>query len=101
MALQPRSQSDSLARAGDHRPADPASLLLSSSVLLETFGRKKNVSDRALRVGRPVLDEEVGRSLCCWNMRSCFITRCWVWMVYAFVLEETLKTIQKINNKKG
>lgn len=37
MALQPRSQSDSLARAGDHRPADPASRLLSSSVLMETF----------------------------------------------------------------
>lgn len=38
MALQPSSQSDSLARTGDHRTADPALWLPSSPALLETFG---------------------------------------------------------------
>ena len=50
MALQPSSQSDSLARTGDHRPADPASRLLSSSALLEIFGLERNIADRALWV---------------------------------------------------
>lgn len=51
MALQPSSQSDSLAQAGDHRPADPASRLLSSSVLEESFGCEGAAADWAAWVG--------------------------------------------------
>lgn len=90
MALQPRSQSDSLARAGDHRPADPAS---PTSFFICSPG---NFLD-ARRTSPTELRGSAGR---CWTrrsgVRSRFITRCCVWTVSMFVLEETQKTTWRL-----